>query len=156
VRGPLRETDTVLLVGPDVLKHRRVSSARTQREKKKSLLFAHSDDLENGEEDGRCGHRGRELQHGRNIGGDLGRGDHPIERVVARTASDCPESHGKTRIEYVPKKRSCPGSPECSKNLARMVTFYRDTVARRPSDFRRSSDVSPNKIPGLSRLDFRG
>ena len=56
---------------------------------------AHSDDLEDGEQDGCRRHGGCELQHGRDVGRYLGRGDHPVQRNVARAASDGPESHEK-------------------------------------------------------------
>ena len=56
---------------------------------------AHSDDLEDGEQDGCRRHGGCELQHGRDIGRYLGRGDYPVQRNVARAASDSPESHEK-------------------------------------------------------------
>ena len=45
------------------------------------LVDAHSDDLEDGEQDGRRRHGGCELQHGR-VGG------YPVQRIVARAASD--------------------------------------------------------------------
>jgi len=61
------------------------------------LFDAHGDDLENGEKDGRRCHGGWELQHGRDIGSYLGGGDHPVKRIVARAASDGPESHGEWR-----------------------------------------------------------
>ena len=48
---------------------------------------AYGDDLENGEEDRRRCHGRWELQHGRDIGSYLGRGDHPVKRIVARAAS---------------------------------------------------------------------
>lgn len=57
------------------------------------LSDAHGDDLENGEEDRRRYHGRWELHHGRDIGSYLGRGDHPVKRIVARAASDCLESH---------------------------------------------------------------
>ena len=57
------------------------------------LFDAHGDDLENGEEDRRRCHGRWELQHGRDIGRYLGRGDHPVKRIVARAASDGLESH---------------------------------------------------------------
>ena len=59
-------------------------------------LDAHSDDLENGEQDGRRRQDACELQHGRDIGRYLGRGDHPVQRIVARAASDGLESHENT------------------------------------------------------------
>ena len=67
------------------------------------LFDAHGDDLENGEKDGRRCYGGWELQHGRDIGSYLGRGDHPVKRIVARAASDGPESHEEwrnTRVSY--------------------------------------------------------
>jgi hypothetical protein len=45
------------------------------------LFDAHGDDLENGEEDRRRCHGRWELQHGRDIGRYLGRGDHPVKRI---------------------------------------------------------------------------
>jgi hypothetical protein len=56
-------------------------------------MVAHSDDLEDREKDSRCGHRRRELQHGRDIGGYLGGGDHPVNRIATRTPSNGPERH---------------------------------------------------------------
>jgi hypothetical protein len=69
--------------------------------------FAHGDDLEDGEEDGRRCHRGWELQHVRDVGGYLGRRDHPVKRIVARAVSDNPESHGGQGSKYMLKRR-CP------------------------------------------------
>ncbi len=57
------------------------------------LFDAHGNDLENGEEDRRRCHGRWELQHGRDIGSYLGRGDHPVKCIVARAASDGLESH---------------------------------------------------------------
>ena len=51
------------------------------------LVDAHSDNLEDGEQDGRGRHDGYELQHGRDIGRYLGRGGYPAQRIVARAAS---------------------------------------------------------------------
>ena len=59
------------------------------------LVDAHSDNLEDGEQDGCRRHGGCELQHGRDIGSYLSRGDHPVQRIVARAASDSPECHEK-------------------------------------------------------------
>ena len=60
---------------------------------------AYGDDLQNGEEDG-CRRHGRwELQHGRDIGSYLGRGDHPVKCIVARAASDGLESHEEHSTE---------------------------------------------------------
>lgn len=54
---------------------------------------AHSDDLEDGKEEGRCHHRGWELHHASDVGSNLSGGDHPVKRIVARAASDSVESH---------------------------------------------------------------
>jgi hypothetical protein len=56
-------------------------------------LVAHGDDLEDGEKDSRHCHRGWELQHGRDIGGYLGGGDHPINRIATRAPSNGSERH---------------------------------------------------------------
>ena len=63
---------------------------------------AHDDDLEDREEDGRRCHRGWELQHGRNAGSYFGRDDHPVKHIVARAASDSPESHERRGLESMP------------------------------------------------------
>ena len=54
---------------------------------------AHSDDPEDGQEEGCRRHRGWELHHGRDVGSYLSGGDHPVKRIVARAASDSPEGH---------------------------------------------------------------
>ena len=67
--------------------------------------LAHSDDLEDGEENGRRRHRGWERQHGRDVGSYLSGGDHPVKRIVACAASDSPESHEEWQVSEL----SCPG-----------------------------------------------
>ena len=56
-------------------------------------LVAHGDDLEDGEKYSRHCHRGWELQHGRDIGGYLGSGDHPVNRIATRAPSNGFERH---------------------------------------------------------------
>ena len=63
------------------------------REKGLESHIAHGDDLEDGEEEGRRRHCGWELHHARDVGSNLSGGDHPVKRIVARAASDSPESH---------------------------------------------------------------
>lgn len=56
-------------------------------------LVAYGDDLEDGEKDCRRRHYGWELQHGRDIGGHLGGGDHPVNRIATRAPSNGSERH---------------------------------------------------------------
>ena len=87
---------------------------------------AYGDDLENGEEDrGRC-HGWWGLQHGRDIRGYLGRGDHPVKGIVARAASDGLESHEE----------------------------HHSTVQHSIFCVIQSSAASPMKISGMSKWDL--
>jgi hypothetical protein len=96
------------------------------------LNDAHGDDLENGEEDRRRCHGRWELQHGRDIGSYLGRGDHPIKHIIPRAASDGLESHeehhstaqrleGKVQYTVFYVIQSSAASPLANENL-RAVT----------------------------------
>ena len=95
--------------------------------------------MEDGEEDGRRCHRGWELQHARDVGGYLGRSDHPVKHVVARAASDNPESHGG-QVSKLMLKRSC----------SRLELLHRHST--HSHDFSPTVQCLTAKISGLSNF----
>jgi hypothetical protein len=90
--SPLCEAKAVLLVGLDILECSVSARMRRARDKLERLA-THSDDLNDGKKNRRRCHRGWELQHGRDIGGYLGGGDHPVNYIATRTPSDGSEGH---------------------------------------------------------------
>ena len=55
--------------------------------------ITHTDDLEDGEEESHCRHRGWERQHGWDIRSYLGGRHHPVKSIVVAAASDSPKSY---------------------------------------------------------------
>jgi hypothetical protein len=109
-RSPLCEAKAVLLVGLDILGCR-VSARKRRARDKLERLATHSDDLNDGKKNSRRRHRGWKLQHGRDIGGNLGGGDHPVNRIVARTPSDGSEGHKSYELKKMLKGPPGPSNP---------------------------------------------
>jgi hypothetical protein len=87
-------------------------------------MVAHSDDLENGEKDSRCGHRRWELHHACDVGGYLSGGDHPVNRIATRTPSNGSERHGSEDMDRK-KVLEGPLSWECPKVLLKTKSSTR-------------------------------